>query len=73
MLFTKFMSASYLLPVFTTCFIFGHKMVRCKENFLSASQLLQIWYGALARGPGHCLLNSCLPVIYFYFMTYFIF
>ena len=32
-----------------------------------ASQSLQTWYGALARGPTSCLLNSCWPFIYFLF------
>ena len=39
------------------------------STFLSnhASQPLQTWYGALARGPTSCLLNSGPPVIYFPF------
>ena len=40
---------------------------RC--TFLSnhASQQLQTWYGASARSPTFCLLNSHPPVIYFLF------
>ena len=39
------------------------------HTFLSnhASQPLQTWYGALARGPTSQLPNSGLPVIYFLF------
>ena len=39
------------------------------STFLSnhASQPLQTLYGALARGPTSCLLNSGQPVIYFLF------
>ena len=46
-----------ILPSVTTIF-------RC--TFLSnhASQPLQTWYVASARGPTHCVWNSCPPVIY---------
>ena len=75
---TEFRSASYLLPVLqlglfsdilSVTNIFRHAFFNSH-----ASQPLQTWYGALARGPTGCLPNSGQPVIYFLFynLVYFL-
>ena len=62
------------LPVLPSVLSSVSNIFRC--TFLSnhASQPLQTWYGALARGPTRRLPNSILPGIYFpfYDLAYFL-
>ena len=70
---TEFRSASYLLPVLRpSLFSYIPSVTSIFRGTLlrnHASQPLQTWYCASARGPTRRLPNSGPPVIYFFFTT----